>query len=558
MSAGPSFLSYTPVSLTFGTSGLRGLVADITDLEAYINVKGGLRYLEQAGDVVRGGTVVLGGDLRPSTPRIMLAAARAIVDAGFVVENAGMLPTPALMLHSLATRSAGVMVTGSHIPFDRNGIKINKSVGEVLKSDEAGITSEVERIRADEYGRSADESAFDEHGMLKAPPRLPQVMAAATERYVRRFVDGFGEATLNGITVLVYEHSAVGRDLVGRILRELGAEVVPAGRAETFIPIDTENVTDELLGRLEALLTSAEAAGTSPHVIVSTDGDSDRPLVAAVRPKGEAPRVQFLPGDLLGLVAADFLGADAVAVPISSNDAIEQRLHAGSTRLVKTKIGSPYVVAALAELISERKYERVVGWEANGGLLLGSEVVVGGAPLVPLPTRDSMLPILANLVAAARARSPLSSLWKKLPTRYGRSGLKDHVPVVVSRAILRDLVPPGSVMEVTFERGEVRGPGGATLGEMEKAAWRETARSLARYFTTGLGFGDVVRINVLDGVRVTFSNGDVAHLRPSGNAPQLRIYANADSERRATEIVELGLEEPNGVLAALARAHAPV
>ena len=39
------------------------------------------------------------------------------------------------------------MVTGSHIPFDRNGIKINKSVGEVLKSDEAGITGE-SRARA--------------------------------------------------------------------------------------------------------------------------------------------------------------------------------------------------------------------------------------------------------------------------------------------------------------------------------------------------------------------------------------------------------------------------
>ena len=40
------------------------------------------------------------------------------------------------------------MVTGSHIPFDRNGIKINKSVGELLKSDEPGIILEVERKRA--------------------------------------------------------------------------------------------------------------------------------------------------------------------------------------------------------------------------------------------------------------------------------------------------------------------------------------------------------------------------------------------------------------------------
>ena len=88
----------------------------------------------------------------------MRAAARAIADAGCVVENAGKIPTPALILHAMATGRPGVMVTGSHIPFDRNGIKINKSVGELLKSDEVGVTREVERVRAVEYARSAADS----------------------------------------------------------------------------------------------------------------------------------------------------------------------------------------------------------------------------------------------------------------------------------------------------------------------------------------------------------------------------------------------------------------
>jgi len=33
------FLNYTPVPLAFGTSGLRGLVNHITDLEAYIKLR---------------------------------------------------------------------------------------------------------------------------------------------------------------------------------------------------------------------------------------------------------------------------------------------------------------------------------------------------------------------------------------------------------------------------------------------------------------------------------------------------------------------------------------
>src|SRR5947209_6999120 len=135
----PPFLDYVPVPLAFGTSGMRGLVIDLTDLEVYISIKGALRYLLEAGDIATGSIVVLGGDLRPSTDRIMRACLQAIIDVGCQAEYVGKLPTPALVLHGIENRRAGVMVTGSHIPFDRNGIKVSRSVGELLKSDEAGV-----------------------------------------------------------------------------------------------------------------------------------------------------------------------------------------------------------------------------------------------------------------------------------------------------------------------------------------------------------------------------------------------------------------------------------
>jgi phosphomannomutase len=202
-------LNFAPVSLAFGTSGLRGLVKDITDLEAYINVKGALRYLSSIGDIRASSTVVIAGDLRPSTDRIMRACAQAIVDSGCAVENAGKIPTPALVSHAISSGRAGVMVTGSHIPFDRNGIKINKSVGAVLKADEPGITREVERVRFEEYTRNATTSAFDASGMLKSSPELPALDRAAEEAYVRRYLS-FGSDGLSGLRVGVYQHSAVG------------------------------------------------------------------------------------------------------------------------------------------------------------------------------------------------------------------------------------------------------------------------------------------------------------------------------------------------------------
>ena len=558
------FLNYAPVPLAFGTSGLRGLVKDITDLEAYINVKGALRYLLGIGDIRANSRVVIAGDLRPSTERIMRACVQAILDSGCQVENAGRIPTPALVSHAISRQSAGVMVTGSHIPFDRNGIKINKSVGEVLKSDEAGIIGEVERVRAEEYCRSATASLFDACGMLKRAPELPPLDGAAEESYVRRYVDCFKRGGLAGLRVLVYQHSAVGRDLLPRILRELCAEVVTAGRSETFIPIDTENITDEQLERLEEIARSAENGGRPIAAIVSTDGDSDRPLVTAVLPANEvdlgARRVRFLPGDLLGVVVAEYLCADAAAVPISANDGVERRLGERKIILEKTKIGSPYVVAALDDLRGTGKHPRIVGWEANGGFLTGSDIELNGGVLAALPTRDALLPILANLCAAAEQGLSLAALWDRLPARFGRAGLLDNFPVAASLAILAQLIPAGAAVEVEFDGADgvvdcSRADGSrVALAPSANKNWQHCQATLSRYFTPASGFDDIARINVLDGVRIYFRNGDIAHIRPSGNAPQLRIYAVSDTQARADRIVELSLREPDGILRQLERA----
>jgi phosphomannomutase len=359
----------------------------------------------------------------------------------------------------------------------------------------------------------------------------------------------------------------VGRDILPRILRELGAEVITAGRNETFVSIDTENITDEQLNRLEEFGVAAEASGRPLHAIVSTDGDSDRPLVTAVLPAAEVHPggrpIRFLPGDLLGIVVAEYLRADAAAVPISANDGVERRMRERGVWVQKTKIGSPYVISGIDELRRAGTHARIVGWEANGGFLTGSDIAFAAGTMAALPTRDSTLPILANLFAAANQGISLSVLWDRLPARFGRAGLIDNVPVAASQAILARLIPPGDTIEV-----ELDGAGRVfdhshpdalptPLAEPATADWQRRKATLTRFFTPALGFDDIVRINILDGVRVHFRNGDVAHVRPSGNAPQLRIYANSDSQARADQIVELGLLEPDGILRHLERAFTP-
>ena len=218
----------------------------------------------------------------------------------------------------------------------------------------------------------------------------------------------------------------------------------------------------------------------------------------------------------------------------------ERRLRERKVLLKKTKIGSPYVVAALDELRSAGAAQRIVGWEANGGFLTGSDIALTAGTLSALPTRDALLPILANLCAAAEQSGSLAKLWERLPPRFGRAGLLDNFPVAASQAILDQLIPTGDVVEVDFAA--------------ETGDWQNCKTTLKRFFTPDLGFDDIVRINVLDGVRVYFRNGDIAHIRPSGNAPQLRIYAVSDAQARADEIVEIAVREPDGILRQLERA----
>jgi phosphomannomutase len=379
-----SSLDYTPQVLKFGTSGRRGEVVHLTQLEIYINALAELEYLQSLptgeGGIRRGEEFYFAADLRPSSTKfvaeqggrgeIAQAIEQAIADSGMKPVNLGLLPTPALTFFALRRQRGSMMVTGSHIPFDRNGYKTNSAKGELLKKDEPPIASKVEQVRARLYSQGALESKFDRHGALKigshkVSPELPD----ARETYIRRYTDFFPANGLAGKRLLVYQHSAVGRDLLVDLLKRFGAEVVPAGRSETFVPIDTEAIDDATLASLQEMTTAAIKQHGKIDAVVSTDGDSDRPLVLGVDASG---LVRFYGGDLVGMVVAEYLKVDAVVVPISSNDAIDR----GPLREIvepKTRIGSPFVITGMAD--AQKKGRRaVVGWEANGGFLTGSDI----------------------------------------------------------------------------------------------------------------------------------------------------------------------------------------
>ncbi|RKF15978.1 phosphomannomutase [Altericroceibacterium spongiae] len=466
--------------VAFGTSGARGLVSAMTDLVCFTYSCAFLQHMEELGQFGPGTHVAISGDLRPSSPRIMAACAAAVRHMGGVVDNLGFIPSPALAAYGFERKIPSMMVTGSHIPDDRNGIKFNRADGEVLKSDEQAMKAQDVALP----------DIFDGKAMLRDIATLPDPVDASSA-YIGRYLTFFEAGALKGLKLGVYEHSAVGRDILVAILEQLGAEVVRLGRSETFIPVDTEAVRpeDEALARNWASQYGLDA-------ILSTDGDSDRPLLA-----DETGR--WLRGDVLGILCAHALRIEQVATPVSSNTALERS--GLFTAVSRTRIGSPFVIEALNQFIEQGG--TACGYEANGGFILGTPVMVDGRTLPALSTRDAVLPMLAVIVAARREGVSIGRLQAQLPSRCTFSDRIKEFPTEQSKALLAYL------------------------------QCSDADQSLKRLSQT---FGDLagaaIAVDSTDGLRISFDSGNIIHLRPSGNAPELRCYSESETPQDAASI----------------------
>src|SRR5688500_11222372 len=83
----------------FGTSGARGLVTAMRDEVCAAYTQAFIQHLGQAGQFPK--RVAVAGDRRPSTPRIMTAVMRGIMDADSIPVNCGQIPSPAVALYGL-------------------------------------------------------------------------------------------------------------------------------------------------------------------------------------------------------------------------------------------------------------------------------------------------------------------------------------------------------------------------------------------------------------------------------------------------------------------------
>ena len=109
--------------------------------------------------------------------------------------------------------------------------------------------------------------------------------------------------------------------------------------------------------------------------------------------------------------------------------------------------------------------------------------------------------MLAVLAEAGGVGEPLSALVATLPARATASARLEQVPEAASRELLARLDASEAARDALGARGRRRGASS--------------------------------RIDRTDGLRMTLASGEILHLRPSGNAPELRCYAEAGDAARA-------------------------
>jgi phosphomannomutase len=187
---------------------------------------------------------------------------------------------------------------------------------------------------------------------------------------------------------------------------------------------------------------------------------------------------------------------------VTSNSGIEA---AGAFTVTRTRVGSPFVIAGMQKAIFAGK-DRVMGFEANGGLLTGSNFAVNGRTLEALPTRDCFLPILAVLALAAAQKKPLSVIAASYNLPIAAADRLENFPVETSAKLMAYL--------------------------------RALPENLADFLKP---IGSPSTESDIDGLRVTLADRRIIHFRPSGNAPEMRCYVEAETEHAASQLLEAGL-----------------
>ncbi len=373
----------------FGTDGIRA-VAGEPPLDPRTLHAIGLALahtLRRAQPIPR---VLLGMDTRESSLSIAATLTAGLTEGGAMVENAGVITTPAIA-HLAHTHSfaAGIVISASHNPWQDNGIKLFGPDGFKLPdASELAIEQEI-------FAQLENTMVDGERTPVNVVP--PEVNESDRAEYIRFLLDQVPDLSLdNKRVVLDCANGAAGAiapQLFAQLEGRRGGEVIVTHAAP-----DGRNI-NRGCGALHPEVVAAEVVQHKASLGITFDGDADRALFA-----DEHGRV--VNGDAVLLLAARDLHARGmlanatVVATTMSNMGLEAALARSGIAMLRAPVGDKYV---LEQMLATGA---TLGGEQSGHIIFSGRSTTG----------DGLLTALLVLDVLHRAGKSLAELTADLKT----------------------------------------------------------------------------------------------------------------------------------------------
>jgi phosphomannomutase len=284
--------------------------------------------------------VVVGRDMRLSSPALSSALIDGILDQGADVCDVGLISTDGLYFAvGKFGFDGGVMVTASHNPPEYNGFKICRSEARALSMDE-GIGEIRDLVAEDDFDDPAARGALHERDVSEA-----------FSEHVLSLID---VNLVRPMKIAIDAGNGMGGKIVPPIFDKLPVEVVPLyfeldGRFPNHLanPIEPENVED---------LRKAIAEHSADFGI-AFDGDADRMFILDER--GE-----FVGGDmitaLVGKVMLDKHPGATIVYNLICSRAVAEMIEREGGKGIESRVGHSFIKSLM------RQHDAVFGGEHSG------------------------------------------------------------------------------------------------------------------------------------------------------------------------------------------------
>ena len=364
---------YNSAMKYFGTDGIRQKANDFTTNFLTSIVKGIIDY---KGSNIK---VLIGGDTRESTERILADLAASLETFGIEYGSVGVLSTPAInYCFTKMGFDIAIDVTASHNPYVDNGIKI-------FERGENGS----QKLCKD--GCEIVEKAIDEAKTytLTASGTIKDLHAEAVRVYKEHLKSYIGDADFSGLHIGLDCANGATSTLNKTVFEEYGAEVELISADPAYgTKINSDCGSTHLENLIELVKNKSLDFG------IAFDGDGDRILM--IDQNGEV-----VDGDQIIAIVANHLNLDSIAVTVMANQGILNWAKEQNIALEITAVGDSNVAAAM------REKNIAIGGEQSGHIILPGEAT-GDGMLVGLL-------ICKIALATKKSLAELASVITKFP-----------------------------------------------------------------------------------------------------------------------------------------------